>query len=110
LATATVSGASGTATFSNANTPPTVTLPYNGNGNPSNANPQQIGWTAPTFSIPLNSGLPGWVTALEPVLLTSLITTLGSSLGMILQGASVSVAGADISNLKVDCGAVSLVK
>jgi hypothetical protein len=76
-------------------------------GAASNANPVQIGITSPTFTITtlggLGSGIVSVLTANNP-----LILQLQSALSGILQAAGVTVAGADIADLSIDCDSVSL--
>jgi uncharacterized membrane protein len=76
-------------------------------GAASNANPVQIGSTSPTFTITtlggLGSGIVSVLTANNP-----LILQLQSALSGILQAAGVTVAGADIADLSIDCDSVSL--
>jgi hypothetical protein len=76
-------------------------------GAPSNANPFQIGSTSPTFTITTLGGLASGITA---VLASNnpLIVQLQSAMSGILQAAGVTVAGADIADLSVDCDSVSL--
>ena len=76
-------------------------------GAASGANPAQIGSTSPTVTITALTGLASSITGV----LTAnnlLIQQLQSALGGILQAAGVTVAGADVADLSIDCDTVSL--
>ena len=103
VATTSVSGVANTAIPFTPPVPPTTSE----FGAPSNANPFQIGSTSPTFTITTLGGLASGITA---VLASNnpLIVQLQSAMSGILQAAGVTVAGADIADLSVDCDSVSL--
>lgn len=103
VATTSVSGVSTTALPFIAPIPPTTSE----FGATSGANPAQIGGTLPTVTITalggLGSGITGVLTANN-----LLIQQLQSGLSGILQAAGVTVAGADVADLSIDCDTVSL--
>jgi hypothetical protein len=105
VATTSVSGVPTTGFAFVAPVPPTVSQ----FGAPSNANPVQIGNTSPSVTITalggLGSGITGVLTANS-----LLIQQLQGALSGVLQAAGVTVAGADIADLAIDCDSVSLVQ
>jgi uncharacterized membrane protein len=80
-------------------------------GQGASANPFQIGATAPNVSITALAGLSSPITSLlgGPTV-SLLISQLQSALSGVLQAAGVTVAGADVADLSIDCDSVSLVQ
>jgi uncharacterized membrane protein len=103
IATTSVSGVASTPVGFTGPIPPTTSE----FGSPTVANPVQIGSTSPTVTITTLGGLG---TGILAVLTANnlLITQLQSALSGILQAAGVTVAGADIADLAIDCDTVSL--
>ena len=80
-------------------------------GQGSSANPYQIGATAPNVSITTLGGLSLPITSLlAGPTVSLLISQLQSGLSGVLQAAGVTVAGADVADLSIDCDSVALVK
>jgi uncharacterized membrane protein len=103
IATTSASGVNSTPVGFTAPIPPTTSE----FGSTTVANPVQIGATSSTVTITALGGLGSGILAV----LTSnnlLITQLQSALSGILQAAGVTVAGADIADLAIDCDTVSL--
>jgi uncharacterized membrane protein len=67
----------------------------------SGSNPKSVGTSSPTFTA---------TGTLNPLVSTLLSSVLPSALAPVLQAAGVEVANADVADLSVDCGAVSLVQ
>jgi hypothetical protein len=76
-------------------------------GAASGANPAQIGSTSPTVTITALGGLASGITNVLTAN-TLLIQQLQGALSGILQAAGVTVAGADVADLSIDCDTVSL--
>lgn len=94
IATLTVNGASSTSlSFSAGNVPPTNSTI----GAATNPNPKPIGTTSPIANYSgLSSGSPVY----------TVLTTLASAYGPVLQAAGVSVGGAYVADLGTDCDAI----
>ena len=104
IANASVSGVGNTAAgFTSNNVPPSAST----FGGP-NPNPFQIGLTSPTVTITTDSGLPVLINTVVTALSSGVFSQLSTALAPMLQAAGVTVAGADIADLSVNCGAVSL--
>ena len=67
----------------------------------SGSNPKSVGTSSPTFTA---------TGTLNPLVSTLLSSVLPNALAPVLQAAGVEVANADVADLSVDCGAVSLVQ
>jgi uncharacterized membrane protein len=103
IATTSASGVTNTPIGFSSPIPPTTSE----FGTGSTPNPNQIGTTSPTVTITalggLGSGILGVLSANNP-----LIQQLQGAFSGILQAAGVTVAGANIADLAIDCDTVSL--
>ncbi len=101
VATLNVSGVNNGATsYSASVVPPTATTQTN------NTNPKSVGSTSPTLNY---SGVAGGLNSLISPLLAS-TSVVSEAYGSALQGAGVSLAGAEIADLSTNCDAVSIVQ
>lgn len=100
----TVSGANSSQSFTGAEVPPTAST-TNPPATQSNSNPRNVYTTTPTLSFSQASG----INALVAPLLTS-TSVLALALGPVLQSLGVEVAGAQVTDMATNCGAVSLVQ
>jgi uncharacterized membrane protein len=85
----------GSATFTTSVVPPTATTAQ------GNSNPVKVGTTSPTFTA---GG------TINPLVSTLLSSVLPSALAPVLQAAGVSIGNAEVADLNINCGAVSIVQ
>jgi uncharacterized membrane protein len=100
--TLTITGGSGSQTFTGSEVPPTTAT---ATATPKPTNPQNVYTTAPTLTFTQNNGINSLVAGL----LTS-TSVLAEAYGPVLQALGIEVAGAQVTDMATNCGSVSLVQ
>jgi uncharacterized membrane protein len=95
----TVSGAIGSPVFTAGFVPPSASTI----SSPSNQNPQTIGNDSPTIVLGTGSGNTGFSTLLAPI-----FAGVDTVLAPVLNSLGVTLSGAQVAGLSVNCGAVTL--
>lgn len=100
----TVTGGSSSQSFTGSEVPPTAST-TDPPALASSSNPRSVYTTAPTLTWTANGGINGLIAGL-----LSSTSVLSEAYGPVLQALGVEVAGAQVTDMSTNCGAVSLVQ